>query len=253
MSNHDSETIEAVETTIAIIEALDERDEAGISELAEALDVAKSTIHRHVKTLERQEMVYSQEGKVLLSTEFLRLGNGVRFRSEVSPIAEEVVETLAEETDERANFFIEEFGYIVCLHRKIGERGVVAGTEIGTRFLMHCTAAGKAILSLKSERAVRDVIDRHGLPQRTSNTITSFDALTEEIEAVRKEGIAFNNEESIKNLRSIGVPVELDDSLPVGAFTISGPANRLSDERIDEELSEALLSAANELELRAKY
>lgn len=253
MGNDTRTTIDSVDTAFEIVDVLHDRDEAGISELAEELGVAKSTVHRHVTTLEARELVDWNGRAIRLSTEFLRLGNGVRYRPEVSEVAEDIVETLSDETAERANFFVEEFGYSVCLHRKIGERGVVAETEIGTRFPMHCTAAGKAMLSIMPEQEVQNVIDRHGLHRQTSNTITTEEALMDELQRIRDEGIAINDEENIENLRAIGVPIQVVDDHPPGAITISGPAHRLSDKRIDEELHEALLGAANELELKLKY
>lgn len=253
MAEHAPTTIDAVETSLAIVNLLHERDSLGISELADELSIAKSTAHRHVTTLEEHEMVCSNGREIRLGTEYLRLGNGVRYREPVSEIVEEIVENLSEETAERANFFVEEFGYSVCLHRKIGERGIVAETEIGKRFLMHSTAAGKAMLSMMPEHETQTVIDQHGLPRQTDNTITSVKALMAELETIREEGIAFNDEENIEDLRSIGVPVKVGDRELPGAITISGPAHRLSDDRINDELSEALLAASNELELKRKY
>lgn len=253
MAEHAPTTIDAVETSLAIVNLLQERDGIGISELAEELSVAKSTVHRHITTLEEHEMVCSTGREIHLATEYLRLGNSVRYREPVAEIAEEILKTLSEETAERANFFVEEFGYSVCLHRKIGERGIVAETEIGKRFPMHSTAAGKAMFSIMSDHEIQKVIEWHGLPQQTENTITSVDALMAELETIREEGIAFNDEENIEDLRSIGVPVKVGDREAPGAMTISGPAHRLSDDRINDELSEVLLAASNELELKRKY
>lgn len=253
MANDNRATIDSVETTFNIIDALHRRDNAKISELAEELDVAKSTIHRHITTLESKDAVVTDGNGVKLATKFLRIGNRIRYRSEVSEVVEDIVERLSNETAERANFFIEEFGYSVCLHRKVGERGVIAETELGKRFLMHCTAAGKAMLSIMPEYKVQEIIDKQGLPRQTSNTITTEESLMEELQEIQEQRIAYNDEENIENLRSIGVPIQVADHHPPSAITISGPAHRLSDKRIDEELREAILGAANELELKLKY
>ena len=171
---------------------------------------------------------------------------------EAAEVAETVVENLAEDTDERANFFIEENEQSVCIHRKLGNHGVIADTKVGKRFPLHATAAGKAILSQFSESRVRSYVQCHGLPKRTENTITDEEQLIDELQHIRDENVAYNDEEYIKNLRSIGVPITNGEE-PYCAITISGPTHRLSDDKINNELTDVLLGAANELELKLEY
>lgn len=252
-SNEGATTVRAVGTTLELVEALEAAPGRTITELAAELDVAKSTVHRHVTTLEEYGYVVSDGNEIRLSAGFLRLGNRIRYRNETARRAEPIVETLAAETAERANFFVEESGYSVCLHRKFGEKGVRGDTRIGKRFPMHATAAGKAMLSALSDARVRTIVADRGLPAETENTITTEDALFAELEEIRASSIAINDEEYIPNLRSIGTPVTTEDGELLGAFTVSGPTHRFSEERLDDDLSERLLAAKNELELKVQY
>lgn len=247
-----SGTVGAGETMLGVIEFLDDRDGARLSDIASELDVATSTAHRHVKTLEQQGYVVTDGGQIKLSTAFLRLGNAVRYRTEIAEVAESVVKGLAETTGERANFFTEENERSVCLHRKLGEQGVIADTKIGKQFPLHATAAGKAILSQFPEPRVRSYVQSHGLPALTDGTITDEATLLDELRTIRAENVAYNDEEYIENLRSVGVPIT-KGSGPVSAITVSGPTHRLSDDRINDELTEVVLGAANELELKIEY
>jgi DNA-binding IclR family transcriptional regulator len=246
------ERVQSVETLLRIIEALEESDGGTITELADELGVAKSTIFRHITTLEERRYVVSDGKTVKLGTAFLRLGNSVRYQRSLYRKVEPVVESLATDTEERANFFIEEFGQSVCIHRKYGAKGVKGDTRIGKRFPMHATAAGKAMLSQLSQSRVEKIIETHGLENRTENTITTMDELTAELETIRDQSVAINDEEYILNLRSIGTPICTKSGDIIGAFTVSGPTNRFSDERL-EELTTKVLEAKNEAELEIQY
>lgn len=245
-------TVASGQKMLTILEFLDERDGAQLNEIASSLDMAKSTAHRHVKTLEENGYIVNRGKEIRLSTAFLRLGRNVRYRTNIANMAEPVVEEIAVETEERANFFIEEAGYSVCIHRKLGNRGVVAETDLGTRFPMHATAGGKAILSQLSEGRARALVRDHGLEAFTENTITDESALMDELDEIRDQGIAYNDEEYIENLRSIGVPIE-NEVGPHCALTVSGPSHRVGTDTVEAELKETLLGAANELELRLEY
>ncbi|MFC6964772.1 IclR family transcriptional regulator domain-containing protein [Halocatena marina] len=121
-----------------------------------------STAHRHVKTLEEQDFVVSNGQQIQLSTEFLRFGNGVRYRTDLADVSEPHIEELAIETEERANLFIEELGDSVCIHRKLENCGVIADTEIGKRFPMHATVAGRRSATVTSPSMTRNTSKTSG-------------------------------------------------------------------------------------------
>lgn len=97
-----------------------------------------------------------------------------------------------------------------------------------------------------------EIIDRYGLPELTSNTITDPDELRAELDQIRNDGIAFNDKETVAGLRAIGAPVLSEDTVH-GAICVSGPANRLTVDRCHDEVKPLLLEATNELELKLQY
>lgn len=108
------------------------------------------------------------------------------------------------------------------------------------------------MLACMSDERVEEIIDKHGLPEQTPYTITDPDELRDELEDIQEEGVAFNNREAVKGVRSIAAPVLTGDSI-VGAVCVSGPANRMVQERCDEEIKPLLLKATNEIELKLQY
>jgi DNA-binding IclR family transcriptional regulator len=88
------------------------------------------------------------------------------------------------------------------------------------------------------------VIDRYGLPERTENTITNPEALFEEVESARAEGVAFNDEESTTGFRAVASPVSAPDGW-AGGLVVSGPKNRLYEQKFSETVPKIVSGAAN--------
>jgi DNA-binding IclR family transcriptional regulator len=150
-------------------------------------------------------------------------------------------------------FATEENGRGVVLSTEVGEHGIFADIKVGQRVPLHGTAAGKAMLAKMPRHRVEEILDRHGMPALTENTITDRETLFTELDQIREQGYSINNAERIDGVRAVGVAVEDEDETVIGAFITSGPTRRISDERIEDELAETLLSAAEEFELRNRY
>ena len=245
--------VKTTETTFELIELLTERDGAGITELATELGVAKSTVHRHLTTLERLEYVVESDGVYHTGLRFLNIGEKTRQRSEAYQLAAEKVTELADETEERAQFIVEEHGQGVYVFRATGQRAVETDSEVGKRIPIHATAAGKAILAHSPEEKVDAIVERCGLSGVTENTITDRQALLAELETIRERGYSINNQENTIGLKAVGVPVRYEDGTVVGAVSVSGPTYRMQDEYLDDTLLELLLGTVNELELNIQY
>ncbi|WIV68655.1 IclR family transcriptional regulator [Natrialbaceae archaeon AArc-T1-2] len=163
------------------------------------------------------------------------------------------VKELAMETNERAQFIVEEFGYGIYLHMETGDNAVETDVRIGKMASLHTTSAGKAILAHLPEEQVMRIVDRYGLSKRTENTITDPDALLEELETIRDRGYAYNDGERITGMRAVGVPItDVEDDV-VGALSVSGPAHRMKGNWYEKEIPDLLLGTANELELNLTY
>lgn len=249
----DGSGVKAVETTLSIVDLLHDRERASLEELADALDVGTSTVHRHLVTLRERGYVVAEGGRYRLGTRFLTHGGRLRTQLPSHGFVERKVRELSEETGERAQFMVEEGGERVYVFIQSGRNGVRADAEIGKRGPLHASAAGKAILAhLPEERADRILSERLGRAL-TENTITDRDRIESELETVRERGYAVNDEESTAGLRAVGVPVRYDDGRPLGAMSVSGPTHRLDGDRLHEELPELLRGTAAEIELEVEH
>lgn len=246
-------TIKSVEKLFAIVDALVELNGARVTELADQLEIPKSSAHNYLSTMVRHGYAVKEGETYHAGLRFLTIGGHLRERDEAYQLSRPIVEDLAEKTNERAQFIVAENGRGIFIHRAASERAVDAGTRIGKRIWLHSTGAGKVILAHLDPEAREAVLDRWGLPERTENTITERDKLEDELAHIRDRGYAINDEEGTAGLRSVAVPVIGPEDELVGALSVSGPSRRLTDDRCHNDIVEVLSGSANELELRLTY
>jgi len=98
------------------------------------------------------------------------------------------------------------------------------------------------------EKEIQRLVETTTFEAVTDNTITDADELLEELEAVRQQGYAVNDEENLEGLRAIGASVTGTQGV-IGAISVSGPKPRMTGEWFREELPNILLGATNEIEL----
>jgi DNA-binding IclR family transcriptional regulator len=241
-------TVKTAETTVRILETVSELERASLTKLADALDMHRSTLHAHLSTLVEQEYLRKDDTQYTLGLRLFTHGARAQRMTPFYEDSKQFLEQMAERTNEIAWLVAEEHGRGVCLRKAKGELAVQPYKELGARISLHDTAAGKAILSRLPRERTQAVIDQHGLPERTENTITSPEDLFREVESARAEGVAFNDEESITGFRAVASPVSSPDG-QVGALVVSGPKNRLRGEQFSETVPDIVSGAANALEL----
>ncbi|WP_283402395.1 IclR family transcriptional regulator [Halorubrum sp. DM2] len=248
-----STMVKTARTTFRILEAIKARDEATVTELTDEFALSKSSIHNYLKTLEHEGYVVREGNAYRVGLRLLDLGGYARHKQRLYQSAKEEVTKIAEETGEMTNLLVEEHGRGIYLHRANGEQAVKSDSYIGHRVHLHNTALGQAILAHLPEERVEEIVDRHGLPETTKNTITNRDELFERLERVREEGVAFDDEARLVGLRCVAKPIVNKEGEVEGAISISGPTSRFQGERYRTELPEILESAANVIELNINY
>lgn len=245
--------VKATETSLGIVQALYDLEGGRINELAEYLDLAPSTVHRHLSTLRKRDYVTKEGDTYVLGMQFLTIGGYIQSREYGYRLAKTQVEQLAAQTDERAQFMVEENGQRIYIHTASGEHAVQTDAYIGKRGCLHCSAGGKAILAHLPERRIEEIIEQWGLPPVTENTITNRENLFEQLRQIQKREVAFNYEESTARLNAVGTAVERPDGRVLGALSVAAPAHRLKGTRFKEEIPDLVLGVANELELNVEY
>lgn len=237
--------VSAVELSCDILETLYQEDGAGVTELATRLDRSKSTIHNHLATLKRNDMVVKRNDEYYLTFRFVEFGQYVQNQIECIEVLQHNVDELAETTGEISHLMIEENGTGVLLHTARGENAVQTGAHPGIRTPLHCTGLGKAILANLPRDRVERIIERHGLPSQTPNTITDEDVLFDELDRIADRGLAFDEQESYLGLGCVAAAIEDPSKGIVGAISVSGPVSRMGEQRLETEIKPLVRDAAN--------
>jgi DNA-binding IclR family transcriptional regulator len=245
-------TIQSVEIAFSIIDCLQERGAAGVTELATELSHSKSTIHSHLRTLEEQKFLVRDGDKYRMSLRVLDMATQVRKQVGNYDVIQTEVESLATDTGEIAQFGIEEHGEVSYLYKATGDQAVETASRVGIQQSMYATSLGKSILAFLPEDRVEEIVSDTTFVAKTPNTISSAAELYDDLATVRERGYSIDDEENYTGLRCVAAPVKNDDVV-LGAVSITGPSSRFTDDRLDGDLSESVLRAANVIELNTKF
>ncbi|MFP8958358.1 IclR family transcriptional regulator [Natrialbaceae archaeon A-CW3] len=236
-----------------ILNEIQESEGARLTDLSTRLNLPPSTVHRYLATLEALEYVIRDGNEYQLSLRFLDHGIHAQNRQAGFSLFNEKTKEIARQTGERVQFLVLEYNRAVHICHEVGEKAVQTDSRIGKRVHLHSTAAGKCILASLPATERDAILSEISLPPQTENTITDREALRGELEVVADRRYGINDEERIVGLRSVGVPIIGKDDSLMGAMSISGPSNRMLDDRLHSELSQVLLAVADEIKLRLTY
>jgi len=236
---------------LTIIEALKERTSAGVTELANAVEMPKSTVHVHLSTLkERGYVVQDESHEYRLSLRFLDMGMTIRQTQDMYDEIIPKLNQLAEETEEKAWWTVEENGKAVFIAKAVGSSAIRTNAHIGQHVELYRLAAGKAILANLPEERKNAIIDGYDFPLADGKR---REDLEQELSEIREAGVAYGTERFLQGVSGIGVPLKDNDGNVYGAISVSGPTNRLDSDRVENELTNLVRGISGELRVSLSY
>lgn len=248
-----SQTIASTEKSLEIVDALVSEGPCGVTELADLLGLNKTTVYHHLLTLKSRDYVAKENGKYKLGLRFFDVGQHTRRQHQIYKVGKPEIDELAEETGELANMMVAENGLGTYIYISRGGNAIRLDTKMGTRQYLHTSALGKSILANMTAEEFDAVIEMHGLPQETENTVTDRNELEEELKEIRNTGIAFDGEERAEGIRCIAAPVTDKDRTLLGAVSVSGPSTRLNDDRLYETIPKKVQNTAEIIGINTSY
>lgn len=254
MPSNAKHPVKTTEKTLEIIEILSETGSAGVTELADRTDLGKSAVHNHLTTLREHGYVTRSGEEYQLSLKFLTLGGRVRNQHELYRIAKSTVEKLEAETMGMYRLLVEDEGRGVILYQSERSKAIADKSYIGQRPPLHATAGGKAILASLPDERVDVILDRHGLPAVTENTVTDRDRLLDELDRVRERGYATEEEEWLIGVSSLGTTITDENGTVIGAICLVKPLTESSATEFDNDKRVELLEdAAETIEINVEH
>jgi len=244
--------IQAIERAVSILNAFSSEDpELGVTELAERLGLHKSTVHRFMVNLDAAGLVERnpRSGRYRLGLRIFELGGLVMQQMNLWDEALPFLEGLVRDTGETGHLAVLGGGEAIYIERVEARRALRVPSAIGRGYPAHATNLGKVLLADLPRERVEEIVAERGLAAYTPHTITDPSELDTELERIREQGYAIDNEEYDEGLRCIGAPVRDHSGHVVAALGIGGPVTRITPERIDE-LAGLVMGAARGLSRR---
>lgn len=245
--------VQSVDRAVSILEMLAESGAAGVTEIASALAVNKSTVFRLLMTLEARGLVVqdSARGKYRVGRTAVLLAAGASQVRDIVAVSRPVSHELAAAVGETVSVAVLDGAEVLTVEEALGGAAVTTVDRVGQRAPLHATAAGKAFLA-EMTPAGFDAVVAAGLATHTSATITDAAELREQLALVRKLGYATTYEEYEVGLTAVAVPVRTLGGGVIAALTISGPSFRVNEGTLPQFLA-PLEGAAAKISWRSGY
>lgn len=224
-----------------------------VSELAEELGVAKSTVSRLLTTLANEGFVVKDERNrgYRLGLSVVTLGGIVTSHLEIHKEAAPVLFKLVNDTGETSHLSILDELDTIYIHKEECSHPAGILTHLGRRNPSYCTSSGKVLLAFHDSDIVDKVIER-GLVPYTETTITNPNKLKKEIETIRQQGYAVSTQELTPGIRSVAAPIRNYTGKVISAITVVGPIQRMKNGKISN-IANKVMRAGKEASERLGY
>jgi len=196
----------ASEKTLLVLEAA--MTHGRFTEVVDATGLAKATTHRILATLiDRRFVTVAADGSYLPGPKILSLAGQALQRIDISAIAQPFVDELVEKAHCTVHVGVVNGDEIVYLIRADSDKPYRMPSRVGHAIPMHSSGIGKVVLAGYTDTAIERLVERAGLPARTSHTITTLDGLLAEIADVRRLGYALDREENVPGVACVAAPI----------------------------------------------
>ncbi len=239
--------VQSIDRVFDIIETLSSNSHGmALTDLSNAVRLHVSTTHRLLSALIARGYVQKDPiaGKYKLTMRLFDVGSQVVGGVNLVSIARPYLEHLADFTGETIHLVARYGDEVVYLYKEDTSNSIVRmASFVGLHNPMYCTAVGKCILAYLPEAEVREIWKRTVVTAFTPNTIIHYGALQVELEKVRAQGYAVDNEEHELGVLCIGAPIFDYSGAPVAAISSSAPLSRINAERISAYAAQIVTSA----------
>lgn len=239
--------IQSLDRGLEILFILAENKSRGVTELANDLQVNKSTIFRLLETMENRDLVQQDEvtAKYRLGMGLLQISEGLVKNLDIINISKPILKQLMDSTKESAHLcnFTNDKVYVVDQVKSNYPMKVSA--TIGHEEPIYCSSVGKCILAYLPEQKRNKILDEVQFIVYTEKTKTSKAALIQELEQIQKNGYALDDEELSVGVCCIAAPIYNHKGEVKNCIGISGPSARIRPENIESYINKLKIAANN--------
>lgn len=225
-----------------------------VSEISRELNVPKSSTFEILTTMVEKGFLQVDDHlkTYKLGLKLFEVGAAYLYNTDLHKEARPYLETLMTKTGETAFLAIESDGEVVYLDKVEAPSSIRTTATLGNRNPMYRTGLGKAILAGYSDEKVKELMGNKEFIQRTSNSITSYNSLIENLNQIRQRGYSIDDRENEEDIFCVAVPVYDASNRPVAAISVAGLVTRMKEEELDK-YSKYLVDAALGISKRLGY
>ena len=207
----DEKTANAVERTFSILELVAEsRNGLSNSDISRRLKLPKSSASYILRVMEKRGyLIRGDGGKYRIGLKLLSLTREILSQTDVREVAKPILnQFLRKSRMSEAHLAVLDNGRAVYIEKVEAENSFIKmDIWVGHRLPIHTTAIGKVLVANLPDEEVLKILELRGMEKKTRRSITSQTKFLQEIERVRKYGIAIDNEENSLNVRCLAAPI----------------------------------------------
>lgn len=241
-------SVQSLDRALQLLDIIADADGLSLADTAKKSDLAPSTVHRILGTLEDHGHVRvdPDTGHWLIGVAAFRVGSAFLRSRNLVAMSRVGMRQLMEATGETVNLGIDEDGDVVFVAQIESHAPIRAFFRPGRRTAIHASGIGKALLATMPDAHVAEILETRKPAAFTARTITGRKAMQAELAASRARGWALDDEEQTPGMRCVAAPIFNELGETIAAISISGPTVRMSDDRLAE-LSAAVAGAARRI------
>lgn len=224
------------------------------AEISRKLQIPKSSASYILRTLEKQGYLHRDEesGKYRVGLKILSLSRGALSGIDVREVALPIMRHLMEKTTLTCHLAILDGPEAVYIEKVEPQGFIRMDTWVGRRMRVHATSVGKALVAHIPQQQLEKIISERAMEKRTSKTITTMPRLLKELEKVRTQGYAVDDEENNMGARCVGAPIFNQQGMIEASLGLSGTINQVNAQTMPRIL-DALKDAARHISMQLGY
>jgi len=247
--------INSIDRAVKVIEMLSEHPRGlKLTELSSRLDINPSSAHHLLNTLLPYDYIAQDPDtkKYLLGFRFLEISRRIMDNMDIRKVARNYLEALGKETRAAVHLVVLRGNKVVYIDKFDNPGGLSLATYIGFATDPHAAAGGKVLLAELPHKNVKEIYQNRKLKNYGKKTITNLPMLLAELETVRKQGYAIDDEEYYEGVRCIAAPVRSGGQV-VASISVTGSIFTMTMDRIERELKDLVKKTADRISAEMRW
>lgn len=235
-----------ISKVLLILEALQGSSAGlGLKAICDLTGIHKSTAHRFLKHLERERyLIRTEAGAYLIGPRLSQMSTRGSQSATLQSVARPFLGELWKSTQETVNLAILDQGTVLYVDVIESPHEFRFSSRVGTRRSLHVTALGKALAAFLPAELRENILSSITFQPATPHTILNLLQFREELQKIREQGYAVDDEEAVQGARCVSAPILNSANEAIAAVSVSGPVTRVGPNQVAG-LAGAVSSAAH--------